>query len=421
MSFPIAQKIEKIYWPHTLSRKQAAFISSPAKFKLFDGGYGSGKSLAGVYAILDYCINHPYCVCLCATLVYDQLKQSLIEFFLEIFDECNVDLLRSYNVSDKVMILHNGSKIIFRSCDTEIKFKSLNLDAFLLDEATDVQRSVWLQLLGRLRRKSRHISHPKQAFVTTNPSDQNNWVYKFFYKNENMRDNIFTVSSTYRDNKHLPLDFYEAYKSYSSAYVARYLEGEWNNLGQGLVYECFDPSIHLGSVDPKKHTSHFLSLDIGTRDPTVALYITVTNEKEIYVYDEYFATNTQSFENIDLILKKNPQKFTAVYVDPSAADFKLQLRKRDLPVFSAKNDINNGIQTVTSLFNQHKIKIHPRCKNTIRELRMYKWPENKDDKPIREIPIDQYNHCMDALRYFCHSYYGKLTRRNASRHVEAIC
>lgn len=421
------QQKATIKWPHKLSKKQADFITSDKKFCLFSGGYGSGKTLAGCYKLLNYCINNPGSVCIAATLTYDQLKNTIIQTLLEIFEQLEVDILVSYNKSDKTMLLFNGSKIILRSCDDETKFRSYNIDYFYIDEATTIKESIWLQLLGRLRRKNIGAQFTKQAVITTNPANTNNWVYKFFYDaNGDLLNKIKKIDSTYLDNKHLPSDYILAFKNYSQEYIDRYLMGKWGSLGEGLVYSCFSPEVHLGGFnDDVVPLNTYVSMDIGVKDPTVALFISIVKDTSgdniVYVYDEYYQTQVQSFENIDKILAKiGDTKISGFFVDPSAADFKLQLRNRNINVLGTKNAILDGIQSTIALFNKNKIKIHPRCKNLIRELELYKWAQTAEGKPSKETPIDMDNHCLDALRYFCHTQFGQVTQRSIAHLVEAI-
>ncbi|MCP4991717.1 MAG: PBSX family phage terminase large subunit, partial [Colwellia sp.] len=45
-----------------------------------------------------------------------------------------------------------------------------------------------------------------------------------------------------------------------------------------------------------------------------------------------------------------------------------------------------------------KIVVHPRCKETIKELYSYKWKVDKNGDSI-EKPIDVGDDCLDAVRY----------------------
>ena len=60
-----------------------------------------------------------------------------------------------------------------------------------------------------------------------------------------------------------------------------------------------------------------------------------------------------------------------------------------------KDSILFGIQRL----QQYKLYIHPSCVHTIEELENYSWVKDKASGEYLNKPIDDYNHCLDALRY----------------------
>ena len=59
-----------------------------------------------------------------------------------------------------------------------------------------------------------------------------------------------------------------------------------------------------------------------------------------------------------------------------------------------KDSVNNGIQYVQDFH----IVIHPRCVNFLTEISNYTWNTDKFGKKLN-VPIDDFNHLMDAMRY----------------------
>jgi len=97
-------------------------------------------------------------------------------------------------------------------------------------------------------------------------------------------------------------------------------------------------------------------------------------------------------------------------LDPSAASFKAELKKRGYKVKKAKNDVANGIRFVSTCLNQLLILFMKECKNTEKEFSSYVWDskasERGEDKPLKEN-----DHCMDAVRYFCYTIIRKEVKR----------
>jgi phage terminase large subunit len=60
-----------------------------------------------------------------------------------------------------------------------------------------------------------------------------------------------------------------------------------------------------------------------------------------------------------------------------------------------KDSILNGID----IMQRYKYKVTAQSLNLITELRNYKWREDKITGELLNIPIDKYNHAIDAVRY----------------------
>ena len=64
-----------------------------------------------------------------------------------------------------------------------------------------------------------------------------------------------------------------------------------------------------------------------------------------------------------------------------------------------KDSIQNGIQWIQDL----EIIIHPRCVNFLTEISNYTWDTDKFGAKLN-VPIDDFNHLMDAMRYALEQY-----------------
>ena len=89
-------------------------------------------------------------------------------------------------------------------------------------------------------------------------------------------------------------------------------------------------------------------------------------------------------------------------VDPSAASFIAELRKRGISVLKAKNEVEDGIRVVGTKLNQGKILFSDECQNTIKEFASYVWDEKAAEGGV-DKPVKLNDHCMDALRYFVYT------------------
>jgi len=83
------------------------------------------------------------------------------------------------------------------------------------------------------------------------------------------------------------------------------------------------------------------------------------------------------------------------------------------PTFKGADSVLAGID----ILKRYPMKITKRSVNLIRELKNYKWKEDAAGKPVN-MPIDRFNHAIDAIRYAC---MGRLFMGNrlikTSRHL----
>ena len=89
-----------------------------------------------------------------------------------------------------------------------------------------------------------------------------------------------------------------------------------------------------------------------------------------------------------------------VVIDPSAASFITTVfRHGAFRVVKANNDVLDGIRRTAVYLKSGRLKVHRRCRDTIREFGLYRWDEDSTvDKVIKED-----DHAMDDIRYFCNT------------------
>jgi len=98
----------------------------------------------------------------------------------------------------------------------------------------------------------------------------------------------------------------------------------------------------------------------------------------------------------------------AVYIDPSAASFKLELRRKlpQLVIKEANNDVRNGIGVMSMRLALGDFKICSGCKNLIKEIQSYVWDSKKSERGVEE-PVKSLDHAIDACRYAMMTHWGE--------------
>ena len=225
--------------------------------------------------------------------------------------------------------------------------------------------------------------------------------------------NLVYLHFTMDDNLSLSERIKARYRSgYTGVFFDRYILGLWA-VAEGIIYDMFDTARHtVVSAKDKLTAKRYVSCDYGTQNATVFLLWEKGTDGIWYCTKEYYYSGrdkkkqkTDSEYADDLKKWLNGIKIRAIIVDPSAASFIAELRKRGYPVRPAINDVADGIRLVGSLLNLEKIKFYQSCENTLLEFASYVW----DEKAVecgRDEPLKQRDHAMDAVRYFCSTILG---------------
>jgi phage terminase large subunit len=155
---------------------------------------------------------------------------------------------------------------------------------------------------------------------------------------------------------------------------------------------------------PQQYDDIFAAIDYGTSNPFAVSLLGVVGEK-IYLIDEYhYDGKKERRQKTDGEYARDMERFLSGYedirlvVDPSAASFKVECRKRGMTVKDAENDVLNGIRLVSQLLAAGRLFVSSRCIETIREFTNYIWDPSAQKRGL-DVPLKQSDHHLDSLRY----------------------
>lgn len=231
-----------------------------------------------------------------------------------------------------------------------------------------------------------------------------NWIDKIVDKN------LLYLHFTMDDNLSLSERIKERYRSmYSGVFYKRYILGLWV-VAEGIIYDMFNAAKHtVNNLIDLITSKYYVSCDYGTQNATVfLLWCKNTHGQWVCVKEYYYSgrdeesqkTDSQYADDLaDWLDGIKPQK---IIIDPSAASFIAELKKRGYSIKKAKNDVLDGIRYVGTLLNQELILFNQECVNTIKEFNSYIWDAKATDRG-EDKPIKTHDHAMDAVRYFCYT------------------
>lgn len=232
---------------------------------------------------------------------------------------------------------------------------------------------------------------------------------------------LLYVHFTMDDNLSLSEEIKERYRSnYTGVFFKRYILGLWA-MAEGIIYDMFDTDRHVMQILKFYHLlldrNRYVSVDYGTQNATVFLLWNKGVDGKWYCIREYYYSGrekgkqkTDSEYADDLEKWLEGTKIKALIVDPSAASFIAELRKRGYKVLKAKNDVEDGIRVVGTKLNQDKIIFADSCQNTIKEFGSYIWDEKAAERG-EDRPVKDHDHAMDAIRYFVYTILNNNTSK----------
>lgn len=224
--------------------------------------------------------------------------------------------------------------------------------------------------------------------------------------------NLIYLHFTMDDNLSLSEEIKARYRSmYTGVFFKRYILGLWC-VAEGIIYDMFDMAKHVVESAGELTAKRYVSCDYGTQNAMVFLLWEKGKDGIWYCTKEYYysgrdkkkqKTNSEYADDLKKML--GWRKVRAVIVDPSAASFIEELRRRGYSVIPAINDVTDGIRLVGNLLNLCRIKFYRNCRNTISEFASYVWDEKAVERG-EDKPLKQMDHAMDAVRYFCNTVLG---------------
>jgi PBSX family phage terminase large subunit len=256
------------------------------------------------------------------------------------------------------------------------------------------------------------LSNPhSMLFASMNPAHPSHKLKKWIDKAIEGDKDYYQLHFHLNDNPYVDDSYKNMVKnSLSGVYYKRFYDGEWC-LAEGAIFDFFDRSVYVVSRPPRAADYWIVGVDYGTNNAFAAVLLGVStgqyqqNKPLMWVEKEYYwdhkvkgRQKTSSEFADDLKDWLYPYSIKSIYIDPSAANFRLDLQRRGMHPVNADNDVQNGIGKVTSEMKRGSLFICSECTNLIREIESYVWDTKSADKGYDE-PMKKDDHAIDALRY----------------------
>ena len=382
----------------SIHKKYIPLFKDPSRYFVVTGGRGSGKSFSINVFLLNLTYEEGHKV-LFSRYTMISAHTSIIPEFIEKINLMGVH--EDFRITkDEIMNLKTGSSIIFKGIRTSsgnqtAALKSLNgITTFVVDEAEEL---VDEETFDKIDFSIRSQLKQNRVILVMNPTTKEHWIYKRWFQSENVLggsnmslNDVTYIHTDYRDNKeNLSESFLQQIMTMKKKRPDKYehqILGGWLNKAEGTIIRKW----RVGDYIPTELTCY--GQDFGfSEDLTTLIKISVDkNARKVWV-KEIFG---QKGLNTSQIYGKNKAEcgLDLIVCDNSEPRLINELKVLGLnikPTIKKKGSILSGI----ALMQDYEIIVDRNSHGIIREINNYVW------KDKGEVPVDKFNHYMDAIRY----------------------
>ncbi len=394
--------------PEVVGKGYGTFWNFKGRYRVCKGSRASKKSKTTALNSIVRIMEYPQANMLCVRKTFRTLKDSCFTELKWAIRRLGVEEWWDVKESPLEMTYKpTGQKILFRGLDDPLKVTSITVEVGVLcwlwiEEAYEIGSEADFDTLDESIRGEMPPGLFKQITLTFNPWNEHHWMKKRFFDAPPDPD-ILAMTTNYLCNEWLDAADKKVFETMKTNNPRRYRVaglGDWG-IVDGLVYENWEE--RLFSIEEVRKTPGIRSafgLDFGyTNDPT-ALFCGLidTTNKTLWVFDEIYKPG---MSNEDIARDITGAGYSKERIRADSAEPKSIDRLRTLGIQhirkarKGKDSVNNGIDFI----QDYKIFIHPRCVNFLTEIGNYTWATDTKTGKKLNIPIDDFNHLMDAMRY----------------------
>jgi hypothetical protein len=281
------------------------------------------------------------------------------------------------------LLLKGGSRIVCLPCKEETIRGYSGIDLILIDEASRVPDDLYRAVRPMLAASNGRMiclstPHGKRGFFW------DAWMHggEDWLRIQASADQISRISAKFLEAERRALGLACFRQEYFCSFEAL----------EGLVFPHFARCLTRGPIPPGVRKVG--GIDFGYRNPFAAVWGVLDAQGNLWITHEHYS-------------REKPLSYHAAhlprevlwYCDPSGASERQELRVADFKVIAGKNSLRSGIAAVNARIESARLFVYePACPNLVGESGLYRYSAVPAERKA-EIPIDEHNHALAALRY----------------------
>lgn len=404
----------------------AEFWRSKEPEIMLSGGYETGKTMTNLHKIHALALKYPKSQILMVRKTYSSLVLSAVVTY-------RTKVLRQDPLQDSSSPITvyggnaprwfdypNGSRITFGGMDNASKVLSAEYDFIYVNQAEELTLEEWEALATRASGRAGNTPY-SQIMGDCNPRSHNHWIVnrpqlKVFYSVHEDNPRLFdqkTKTWTEQGVKTIAI-----LDSLSGVNYLRGRLGKWV-ASEGQVYEDFLPSLHIVPSFPiPEDWRRLRSIDFGYTNPFVCLWGACDNDDNLYIYRQLYQTGLLVQDAAAIIKAQTGDEYIEATIADHDAGDRATLLAQGIHTLPAQKNVRRGIQLVSDrlksrngdkprlmimadslIKTDQSLKNRYKPTNLVDEFSSYVWASNFSNTTLKEEPVKEDDHGLDALRY----------------------
>lgn len=368
----------------------------PARYKVFYGGRGSGKSWNVARALILEASAKPIRV-LCAREFQTSIRDSVHKLLADRIDE--MGLTSFFKVTDKSITSTAGAEFLFKGLRLNIQeVKSTEgIDRCWVEEAQTVSAESWQTLAPTIRKPG------SEVWITFNPGQDTDPTFQRYVLNADPDWIVQKVG--WEDNPWFP-DVLDIERRRDLAVDPDAYDWIWNGhcrkISEAVIFR------NRVSVEPFETPSdarfHF-GADWGFANDPTALVRCWIKDDVLYIDHEAFGFGVEidhlKSDVFDAVPGSQDWPIRADSARPETISYVRRQGFNISPAEKWPGSVEDGVEHLRGF---KRIVVHERCKHIAQEFRLYSYKVDRVTGDVLPIIVDKHNHGIDALRYALDGY-----------------
>ena len=387
-----------------INEKFKPLFLDDSRYFVLTGGRGSMKSFSVTTFLLLLTYENEQTI-LFTRYTLTSADISIIPEFIEKIEIANLE--NDFAITkNEIINLKTGSKILFKGIKTSSGTQTASLKSisgvttWVLDEAEELTDE---ETFDKIDFSIRHRSKQNRVILILNPTTKEHFIYKKFFEergvnagSNSQKEDTTYIHTTYLDGKEFLNESFlrqaEETRVKNPRKYEHVLLGGWLEKAEGVIFTNWK----IGDFVENDYVG--FGQDFGfSIDPTTLVKVSIDKKnKRIYAKEYLYKAGLTTSQ----IAEENKRYCQNKLIIADSAEPRL-IAELKMSGCNIKPIEKPKITDSIALLQDYELIIDADSTNLIKELNNYSWHDKKS-----EVPIDDFNHLIDALRYVVWNFIG---------------